>query len=164
MNHGNLYLKPRIKQLSHRRRNWAKNNGIILTGFNLKNASECREYMKILKRILDAGGKSLPKRVVDRIVQLHKLFQHRIIQELCVPFDPRTFPLETTMRGPSATIDGWEEIHIPDDFRAHSRASLRRLFVGLQFPDKMVADSRNVFTGEEVFFFRLVSVCASWKV
>jgi len=96
MHYGNLFLKPRIKQLSGRRRNWAKNNGIILTGFNLKNASECSKYMKILKRILVAGNPSMPKRMVDRIVQLHRLFQHRIVQELCLPFDARTFPLERT--------------------------------------------------------------------
>jgi hypothetical protein len=155
MHYGNFFLKPRIKQLSGRRRNWAKNNGVILTGFNLKNASECSKYMKILKRILVAGNPSLPKRMVDRIVQLHRLFQHRVIQELCLPFDPRTFPMEKTTRGPSATIDGWEEIHIPDDFRAHSRASLRRLFVGLAFPEKFVGDSRHVFTGEEVYLFGL---------
>ena len=155
MHYGNLFLKPRIKQLSGRRRNWAKNNGIILTGFNLKNASDCSKYMKILKRILVAGNPSIPKRMVDRIVQLHRLFQHRIVQQLCLPFDARTFPLERSARGPSATIDGWEEIYIPDDFRAHSRASLRRLFEGLQCPDRFVADSRNTFTGEEVFLFGL---------
>jgi hypothetical protein len=37
-----LFPKPRIKQLFDRRRNWEKNNGLILYGFNFKIAPECR--------------------------------------------------------------------------------------------------------------------------
>jgi len=155
MIYGRLFPKPRIKQLSGRRRNWAKNNGLILNGFNLKIASECRTYMKFLKRKMVAGAPSLPKHAVDRIVRLHTILLQRLIKELFLPFDPHTFPLEKMERGPSATIDGWDEIYIPEDLRAHSRAHLRRLFEALRFPDKMVSESRNVFTGEEVFLFGL---------
>jgi hypothetical protein len=68
-----IYPKPRIKQLSGRRRNWAKNNNLILTGFNLRNASDCSKYVKSLKRAITAGAKTLPKKVADRMVRLHSL-------------------------------------------------------------------------------------------
>jgi len=155
MIYGKFWPKPRIKHLWGRRRNWAKNHGLVLTGFNLKKASECAKYMKILKRAIMAGAPSIPKHVADRVIRVHTLLHLQVLNELCLPFDPHTFPLEKVGRGRAATIDGWEEIHIPEDFRAHSREQLRRLFVGLQFPAKMVSASRNVFTGEEVFLFGL---------
>jgi len=150
-----IYPKPRIKQLSGRRRNWAKNNNLILTGFNLRNASDCSKYMKSLKRAITAGTKTLPKKVADRMVRLHSLLHLQIIKEMCLPFDARTFPLDKVVRGPSATIDGWEEIHIPTDLRFDSKEQLRELFVGFQFPERMVSKSRHSFTGEEAFLFGL---------
>ena len=59
----------------------------------------------------------MPKRTADRIVQLHKFLHLQILKEMCLPFDPRKIPLESGERGISATIEAWEEIHIPDDLR-----------------------------------------------
>ena len=95
----------------------------------------------------------MPKRTADRIVQLHKFLHLQILKEMCLPFDPRKIPLESGERGISATIDAWEEIHIPDDLRVDSREDLRLLFTGFQFPAKVVSKNRTTFTGEEVFLF-----------
>ena len=73
MFHGKLWPKPRIKHLSGRRRNRAKNKGIVFTGFNLKIASECSKYMKISRRAIMARSLNMPKRFTDRIVRLHTL-------------------------------------------------------------------------------------------
>ena len=150
-----IYPKPRIKELTGRRRNWAKNHKIMLTGFNMWNAAECSKYMKILHRALSPGSPSLPVRTKERLVRLYRLLHLQILKELCLPFDAHTFPLEKAVRGPSATIDGWEEIRISSYLRFDSRYDMRRLFIGFQFPERMVTSSRHVLSGEEVFLFGL---------
>ena len=142
-----LYPKPRIKQLSGRRRNWAKNNKLFLNGFNLRNASDCSECMKILKREILAAPPSTPKRIVARMVQIHTLLHRQIIRDMCLPFDARNFPIDKVERGPSATIDGWDEIHIPTDLRFDSKSEIRKLFTGFQFPERMSSSCRRSFTG-----------------
>jgi len=74
---------------------------------------------------------------------------------MCLPFDARTFPIDKVERGPSATIDGWDEIHIPTDLRFDSKSEIRKLFTGFQFPERMSSSCRRSFTGEEVFLFGL---------
>ena len=81
-----------------------------------------------------AAPPSTPKRIVARMVQLHMLLHRQIIREMCLPFDARTFPIDKVERGPSATIDGWDEIHIPTDLRFDSKSEIRKLFTGFHFP------------------------------
>lgn len=58
----------RIKQLSCLRHKWAKINTLILTGFNLRDALDCSNCMKSLKRVITAGTPSLQKKVADWMV------------------------------------------------------------------------------------------------
>jgi hypothetical protein len=46
-----LFLKPKIKQLTGRRRNWAKANGLILTGRNMNDAHERSKYLIIFENV-----------------------------------------------------------------------------------------------------------------
>ena len=160
MFYGKLYPKPPAKHLSAYRRNWAKANGLVLTGRNRNMAHECAFYMKMLKMEIMAGwrmvkAKRIGKRQVLKLQQMYKFLFVTMVRELAVPIDVHTYPLPRQPRGPSATIDGWDEIRIPEDLRMHTRENLRRLFDGFQFPDKFVSKGRNVFTGEEVFLFGL---------
>jgi hypothetical protein len=116
--------------------------------------------MKMLKMEIMAGwrmvkAKRIGKRQVLKLQQMYKFLFITMVRELAVPIDVHTYPLPRQPRGPSATIDGWDEIRIPEDLRVHTRENLRRLFDGFQFPDKFVSKGRNVFSGEEVFLFGL---------
>ena len=88
---------------------------------------------------------------LERLKLIQKMLRFRILKELTVPFDVTTFPLKCVQRGKSATIEVWDELRIPEDLRADSRDDLRRLFVGFQFPQRMISSGGNVFTVEEVF-------------
>ena len=88
----NLHLKPTIKQLSGRRRNWAKANGLILTGRNKNDAHECAKYLMLLKNSIHRGwrlvrAKKIGKESVERLVKLYKLVFHRFLTEMTLPFD-----------------------------------------------------------------------------
>ena len=152
-----IFGKVTIKRLSGRRRNWAKNNHLILTGHNKFVASECSNCIKQLSKLIFVLSRrsGVKKKVLERLKLIQKMFRFRILKELTLPFDVTTFPLTSVKRGAAATIDGWDELRIPEDLRPDSRDDLRRLFVGFQFPPRMISSGGNVFTGEEVFLFGL---------
>ena len=122
----NLHLKPTIKQLSGRRRNWAKANGLILTGRNKNDAHECAKYLMLLKNSIHRGwrlvrAKKIGKGSVERLVKLYKLVFHRFLTEMTLPFDLNDVDLGVERRGEPATIDGWSELRIPEDLRVHTQ-------------------------------------------
>jgi hypothetical protein len=160
MIYGKLFLKPTIKSLSGKKRNWAKVHGLVLTGRNKNNAHECLIWLTLLKRKIYEGwrlvkAKKIGSRSVKKMMKLHNLLKWKLVTEMMVPIDVKNCRMEEKRRGPSATIDGWTELSIPEDLRVYRREDLWRLFRGFRFPDKFVAKGRNVFSGEEVFLFGL---------
>jgi hypothetical protein len=99
------------------------------------------------------------------MMKLHNLLKWKLVTEMMVPIDVKNCRMEEKRRGPSATIDGWTELSIPEDLRVYRREDLWRLFRGFRFPDKFVAKGRNVFSGEEVFLFGLyrLSHCGKYS-
>jgi hypothetical protein len=90
---------------------------------------------------------------MKNILKMYEWLHKRVVSELMIPFDVKNIRMEEKRRGPSATIDGWTEMSIPEDLRVHTREDLWHLFRGFRFPDQFVSKGRNVFTGEEVFLF-----------
>jgi hypothetical protein len=163
-----LHLKPTIKQMSGRKRNWAKANGLILTGRNKNDAHECAKYLMLLKNSIHRGwrlvrAKKIGKGSVERLVKLYKLVFHRFITEMTLLFDLDDVDLGVERRGEPATIDGWSEVRIPEDLRVHTRDDLWRLFCGFQFGERYVSKGRNVFGGGGVLVWP-VSSMSCWEI
>ena len=163
-----LFLKPKIKQLTGRRRNWAKANGLILTGRNKNDAHECAKYLGMLKISIFRGwrlvrAKKIGKGSAEKLTKMYKILFHRLLTDLTLPFDVAEVDLGMVQRGESATIDGWEELRIPEDLRVHTRDDLWSLYRGFQFRDRYVSKGRNVFSGEEVFLFGLYRLSHTGK-
>ena len=77
-----------------------------------------------------------------------------LLDAISLPFDVRTADIGKEKRGAPATIDGWDDLRIPEDFRVDNKEELRALFQGFQFPAVFrFPKSRRKFTGEEVFLF-----------
>ena len=164
-----LFPKPTIKQLSGRKRNWAKANELILTGRNKNNAHECAKYLMMLKNAICRGrrlvrAKKIGKASVERLVKLYRLLLHRLRIKFTLPLDIRDIGLGVERRGPSATIDAWEELRIPEDLRVHTRDELWRLYRGFRFQERYISKGRNVFSGEEVFLFVMHRLCKLLKL
>ena len=110
---------------------------------------------EICKRKRLVRARKIGKHSVEKLMKLYAALQRRLVCELCVPFDVHKVDSGSSHRGVAATVDGWEELRIPEDLRVHTRENLWSLFHSFRFPEKFVSKGRNVFTGEEVFLFGL---------
>ena len=128
----------------------------------------CAAYTSQLKKAIDVAqrlvwAQKLRKEVVQRMVALHKILKRRLLFEIAIPINALTYPIEVIMRGPPATIEGWNETEIPEDLRVDSKDQLRRIYEGFKFPGRFVSAGRNVFTGEEYFLFGLYRLSNTGK-
>ena len=151
------YFKPILCSISGWRRDWAKREGLYLTGRNRNNAHQISKAIKIVDiKIRDAKKKK--RKVNYRVKTLRKLrrfLMKELMVELTNTVDVAAVPLPMHERGPSAIIDDWNEERITIDFPVDNTQQLRDLMTGLQFPAVMVSPYRVTFTGEEVFLFGL---------
>ena len=77
-----------------------------------------------------------------------------LLDTITLPFDVRTADIGKDNRGAPATIDGWDPLRVPEDFRVDNKEELFALFRGFQFPPVFrIRASRRKFAGEEVFLF-----------
>ncbi len=153
------FLKPTIKSLSGKRRNWAKANKFYLTGRNRINADLTVREIKRLEVEISwtiplVRAHKVGFSVLRRLRKLRHLLYVALLDAITLPFDVRTADIGKEKRGVPATIDGWDDLRIPEDFRVDNKEELRALFQGFQFPVVFrFPKSRRKFTGEKVFLF-----------
>ena len=155
-----LYAKPPIKSLSGYRRNWAKSQGLILSGSNRINARNiCLSIDRIDQQIRRSYvamhlNKTVSK-AIKRMRKLRKFMCLCLMDEVCTTVDVFNERLHVPVKGVGMTINAWEEVRIPADLNVHTRRDLWRLFDGFRFPPTMISPSRHKFDGQEVFLFGL---------
>jgi len=159
-----LYPKPSIKDLSGKRRNWAKMNKYYLTPDDRITSETLLRQLKVVefemkKMIALVRGHKVGMSAIRRLRTLRQYLFLRYLESTTLPFNVKTEDIGGEVRGRAATIDGWEDIRVPEDFRVDTKQELRSLYAGFQFPDKVVTPSRHVFTGEECFLFGLYHLC-----
>ena len=124
------YLKPTFWSLSGWRRDWAKREGLYLTGRNRNNAHHIGQGIKVINiKIVSAlEAKGAHKYRLKALFRLRNSLIRALEYEVLNNIDVYSAPLPFYERGPSATIDGWVDERIPRDFPVDSREQLRALY------------------------------------
>ena len=87
------------------------------------------DMLVMLKKSISQGwrlvrAKKIGKGSVEKLTKFYKILFHRFLTDLALPFDVAEVDLGVERRGESATIDGWDELRIPEDLRVHTRDDL----------------------------------------
>ena len=103
--------------------------------------------------------------VLKRLLKMRAILDLAMLDQVALPFDVRKQKFNIVRpRGAAATIDGWDHLRVPEDFRVDTHFELWELFERFQFPAKMISKSRHTFTGEEVFLFGMYRLCNVTKL
>jgi len=165
-----LFPKPTIKSLSGARRNWAKSQKLYLTADKRIMAEKVIQEMKYLdleicQTIPLVRSSKMGPSALKRLLKMRSMLELALIDQFALPFDVRKLAIgQSTRRGQSVTIDGWDDQRIPEYFRVDTKVELWDLFVHFQFPDKMKSKWGHCFTGEEVFLFGMYRLCYHLKL
>jgi hypothetical protein len=166
----NLHPKPALKSLSGCRRNWAKAHKYYLTPDNRINAALIQREMNHLELEIRRTVPLVRERkvgcsVLKRLLKMRDILDLAMLDQVALPFDVRKQKFNIVRpRGAAATIDGWDHLRVPEDFRVDTHFELWELFERFQFPAKMISKSRHTFTGEEVFLFGMYRLCNVTKL
>jgi len=166
-----LFPRPSIKSLSGDRRNWAKSQKLYLTADNRIRAKLVDREIKYLdleicRTIPLVRSSKVGPSALKRLLKLRSVLELALLDQIAVPFDVRkmNYGAPSKRRGPSVTIDGWDDTRVPEDFRVDTKVELWDLFACFQFPDKMKSKWGHKFTGEEVFLFGMYRLCNIFKL
>ena len=106
----NLYLKPSGKHLSNHIRNWAKSDGLILTGSDRIDSKIITAHIEqldglichwfALRRKNEIGPNHIP-----RLLKLRKVFVIALLKLLATDIDVLNCPIPKLSRGQSASIE-----------------------------------------------------------
>jgi hypothetical protein len=87
-----------------------------------------------------------------RLFKMRKVLRVAWLNEVATTIDVENANIGVFRRGHSATINGWDDLMISEEFRVHTKDELRLLYEGFRFPEVFRTPCKSKFTGEEVLF------------